>query len=246
MEPEVRVLPDVDTMNRTAAEEFLRAAREAIFAHGRFTAALAGGHTPRGLYHLLVTCPRARIGKLPWEKMHIFFGDERPVPPTHEESNFRMVKETLLAKGRIPAANVHRIRGEIDPAQAAEDYEAELRKFFDIGPTRVPRFDLVILGLGPDGHTASLFPGTTALKEETHLVVANSVPKLNTRRITLTLPVLNAAAQIMFVVSGKEKADVVRKAVRGDDKGNLLPAQAVQPTSGRLLWLLDQDAASRL
>jgi 6-phosphogluconolactonase len=178
--------------------------------------------------------------------MHIFFGDERPVPPTHDESNFRMVKETLLAKGRIPAANIHRIRGEIDPAQAAEEYEVELRTFFDIGPTRVPRFDLIILGLGPDGHTASLFPGTAAMKETTRLVVANPVPKLNAQRITLTLPVLNAAAQVMFVVSGKEKAEVVRKAVRGDDQGGLLPAQAVQPPSGRLLWLLDQEAASQL
>jgi 6-phosphogluconolactonase len=243
---EVRVLPDTDALNRAAADEYLRAAREAILERGRFAVALAGGNTPRAIYEMLVTCPRARIGKLPWEKMHIFFGDERCVPPDHAESNFRMVKETLLSQRRIPAANVHRIRAEADAAQAAEEYETELRTFFAQGSSRVPRFDFVMLGLGPDGHTASLFPGSEALNEQTRLVVASWVPQLNSHRITLTLPVLNAAAEVLFVVSGKDKAEVVHAAVRGGRQAGPLPAQRVQPTSGRLLWLVDQAAASLL
>jgi 6-phosphogluconolactonase len=243
---EVRVLPDPESLHRAAAEEFLRAAREAILERGRFAVALAGGQTPRDTYELMVTCPRARIGKLPWEKMHFFFGDERCVPPDHAESNYRMVKETLLSQRRIPAANVHRIRAELEPARAADDYEAELRQFFGPGPGKVPRFDFVMLGLGPDGHTASLFPGTDALHETTRLVVAHHVPQIQSHRITLTLPVFNAAGEVMFVVSGQDKAEVVRAAVRGGGPEALLPAQRVQPASGRLLWLVDQAAASRL
>jgi 6-phosphogluconolactonase len=178
--------------------------------------------------------------------MHLFFGDERAVPPDHAESNFRMVKETLLANGRIPLANVHRIQAELDPQQAADLYEADLVKSFGLTPGQPPRFDLILLGLGTDGHTASLFPGTSALAEQRRWVCANWVPRLQSHRVTLTLPVLNAGAEVMFVVSGKEKAEVLRAVLEGGGEGAKLPAQLVRPKSGRLLWLVDAAAASLL
>jgi 6-phosphogluconolactonase len=242
----VEILPDLEALHRAAADAFLRVAREATLQRGRFTVALSGGQTPRGLYEFLVNCPRARIGKLPWEKWEIFFGDERPVPPDHAESNFRMVQETLLANGRIPLAHVHRIQGELDPQQAADLYEADLMKFFGLTPGQPPRFDLILLGLGADGHTASLFPGTSALAEQRRWVCANWVPKLRSHRVTLTLPVLNAGGEVMFVVSGKEKAEVLRAVLQREDEGVKLPAQLVLPHSGRLLWLVDAAAASLL
>jgi len=243
---EVRILPDLDALSRAAADEFLRTAREAIRQGGRFTVALSGGHTPRRLYEYLINCPQERIGELPSEKMEIFFGDERQVVPDHAESNFRMVRETLLANGRIPLANVHRIQGELDPQQAADLYEAELRKCFGLAPGQPPRFDLILLGLGTDGHTASLFPGTSALAEERRWACANWVPKLQSHRVTLTLPVLNAGAKVVFLVSGKEKAEVLRAVLQCEDEGVKLPAQLVRPHSGRLRWLVDADAASLL
>lgn len=242
----VRILPDLEALNRAAADAFLRVAREATLQRGRLAVALSGGQTPRGLYEFLVNCPRARLGKLPWEKMEVFFGDERSVPPDHAESNFRMVRETLLANGHIPLAHVHRIQGELDPPQAADLYEADLRQSFGLAPGQPPRFDLILLGLGTDGHTASLFPGTSALTEQRRWVCASWVPKLQSHRVTLTFPVLNAAAEVLFLVSGKEKAEVLRAVLHGQGAGDTLPAQLVRPHSGRLLWLADAAAASLL
>jgi 6-phosphogluconolactonase len=180
--------------------------------------------------------------------MYFFWGDERHVPPTDPDSNYRMVDEAMLSKIPVPASNVFRLRAEnSDAAAVAEEYEKTLRKFFQTGNTEVPRFDLILLGMGPDGHTASLFPGTAALQEKSRLVVANWVEKLKTNRLSLTLPVLNAGRCVMFLVSGTDKASVLRTVLEDKNApGEQYPAKLVQPTEGNLLWLMDRAAASAL
>lgn len=243
---EVRVLPDSVALSRAAADEFLRAARAAIESRGRFTVALSGGSTPKAIFRLLAAHEAAGGNKLPWNKVHVFFGDERHVPPDHPDSNYRMASEALLSKVPIPPANVHRIRAELDAARAAAEYENELRSAFGSRTGEVPRFDLIMLGMGPDGHTASLFPGSAALQERTALVTANRVEKFNNHRLTFTYPLLNAAAEIMFVAGGADKADMLGNVLRGDPSGRTYPAQEVRPTSGQLLWLVDEAAAKAL
>jgi 6-phosphogluconolactonase len=229
-----------------AAEEFIRAARSAIGAQGRFAVALSGGSTPKALYSLLA----ANYATFAWNRVFLFFGDERHVPPTDSESNYRMVNETLLSKLSIPAENVFRVHAENpDAAAAASDYEAQLRSFFGlrsgVRPVELPRFDLILLGMGPDGHTASLFPESDALGEESRLVVANWVAKFNTHRITLTFPVLNHAAEVIFMTSGADKAEILRQVLE-EKNTPPLPSQRVQPTDGKLLWMLDQAASAKL
>ncbi len=229
-----------------AAEEFVRAARSAIGAQGRFAVALSGGSTPKALYSLLA----ANYATFAWNRVFLFFGDERHVPPTDSESNYRMVNETLLSKLSIPAENVFRVHAENpDAAAAAADYEAQLRSFFGlrsgVRPVELPRFDLILLGMGPDGHTASLFPESDALGEESRLVVANWVAKFNTHRITLTFPVLNHAAEVIFMTSGADKAEILRQVLE-EKNTPPLPSQRVQPTDGKLLWMLDQAASAKL
>ena len=238
---EVQVFPSSDTLNLAVVGEFERAAREAVAARGRFAVALAGGSTPRGVY--LQLAAEGQRNRLPWERIHLFFGDERCVPPDHPESNYCMANESLLSRVPIPPANVHRLLGEEDPARAAAVAEAELREIMGGG---LPKLDLVLLGLGPDGHTASLFPGTEALNESVRLVTANWVPKFNTHRLTMTLPVLNNAAEVIFLATGVEKAKVLAEVLRPSPNGPNHPARLVQPTHGRLLWLVDEAAASRL
>ncbi len=237
-----------------AAEEFLRAARAAIGAHGRFTVALSGGSTPKSLYSLLA----ANYADFPWNRVFLFFGDERHVPPTDPESNYRMVNESLLTKIAIPAENVFRVPAENpDAAAAAAAYEAQLRRFFElpsgnrpgVHSADFPRFDLILLGMGPDGHTASLFPGSAALDEQSHWVVANWVAKFNTHRITFTFPVLNHAAEVMFLASGADKSEILHQVLEGkfEEKNTPpLPSQRVQPSDGKLLWMLDEAAAAKL
>lgn len=235
------MLPDAPALFRAAAEEVSVAAQEAIAQQGRFTIALSGGHTPRGLYSLLATDK----GRPPivWRQVHVFWGDERHVPPDHPDSNYRMARETLLDHVALPQANVHRIPAEEpDADRAAARYEEELRRFFRLDGASLPRFDLVLLGLGAEGHTASLFPGTAALDETARLVVAAHVPALGTDRITLTLPVLNHAACVLFLVAGSEKAAAVHTVLE-QPGGTPLPAQRVRP-AGRLIWLLDAAAAT--
>jgi 6-phosphogluconolactonase len=240
MRVQVKIVVDNLSLAQAAAQEFHRLAEDAVQKRGRFSVALAGGNTPRSVYSLLATEHR----NLPWDRVHIFFGDERAVPPEHPDSNFRMASESLLAHVPIPDANVHRIRAELEPEAAARDYESQLREFFHPGADSCPRFDLVLLGLGEDGHTASLFPGTAALHESVHTVVANWVEHLNTFRITLTYPVLNHAADVIFLVAGEGKAQVLADVLKqGDGK---YPAQLVLPDDGRLLWLADQEAARLL
>lgn len=242
----IEVLATAADLYYAAAEEFVRVARTAIGAQGRFTVALSGGSTPKALYSLLAS----NYADFVWNRVFLFFGDERHVPPTDPESNYRMVNESLLTKIAIPAENVFRVAGENpDAAAAALDYETRLRRFFeirsDVRPPEFPRFDLILLGMGPDGHTASLFPDSAALDEQSRLVVANWVAKFNTDRITFTFPVLNRAAEVMFMASGADKAEMLRQVLEGKSTPPL-PSQRVQPSDGKLLWMLDEAAAAKL
>ena len=246
IEGEVRILADANGIAHVAAAEFLDAAREAVHQRDCFRVALAGGSTPKALYELLGN-NRLLQAMLPWSKMQLFFGDERHVPPDDVESNFRMVKEALLAKAPLEARQVHRIKGEMAKAdEAAEQYEQELRAVFGLEAGELPRFDLVLLGMGPEGHTASLFPGTKALGEERRLAVGNWVGKLAADRITLTPPVLNNAARVIFLAHGAEKAPALKAVLEGPHEPQQLPAQMIRPKSGRVLWLVDLAAAGML
>jgi 6-phosphogluconolactonase len=245
----VEVLPTAEALMQAAAEAFVRCAAEAMRTSGRFAVALSGGSTPRRLYELLTTEPHA--ARVDWPRVYVFWGDERCVPPEDPASNYRMARESLLDRVPVPGPNVHRIRGEDDPADAAEAYERELRQAFSApeGPPRSApggRFDLVLLGLGDDGHTASLFPGTAALRETTRWVVAHHVAAASMWRITLTPLVINAAADVVFIVSGPEKAVILQRVVEGPCRPDELSAQGVAPRAGRLRWLVDAAAARNL
>jgi 6-phosphogluconolactonase len=240
MGAEVKIVPDSAALCRAAAQEFQWLAETAVRERGRFAVALSGGNTPRNVYSLLAD----KNMKVPWHKVHIFFGDERHVPPQHPESNFRMASESLLSKVPIPPDHVHRICAELDAESAARDYELQLREFFRLTNNGWPTFDLVLLGLGDDGHTASLFPGTAAINEKSQAVLANWVEKFRAFRITLTFPVLNHASEVLFLVSGEGKAKILHEVLRPGERQ--YPAQSVQPEAGRLLWLVDQEAARLL
>ena len=241
---EIRTLTTPQELFAAAAEEVVRTANEAVAQRARFTIVLSGGSTPKSLYNLLATNARTA---LPWDRMFFFWGDERHVPPSDPDSNYRMADETLLSKIPVPAGNVFRIKAENpDAAAVAEAYEQTILKFFQLKSGEVPNFDLILLGMGPDGHTASLFPGTTALQEKSRLVVANWVEKMKTHRITLTLPVLNAARCVTFLVSGTDKASVLRAVLEEDVPEEQYPSKLVRPAAGKLIWLLDRAAASQL
>jgi 6-phosphogluconolactonase len=241
---QIRTLTTPQELFAAAAEEVVRAANDAVAQRGRFTFVLSGGSTPKSLFNLLATNAKSA---LPWDRMFFFWGDERHVPPTDPESNYCMANEAMLSKIPVAAGNVFRIAAENpDAAAAAEAYEQNLCKFFAIAPGEIPRFDLILLGLGPDGHTASLFPGTAALHEKSRLVVANWVEKLHTSRITLTLPVLNAARCLAFLVSGTDKAPALHEVLEGNAPPDQHPAKLVQPVDGKLIWFIDRAAASQL
>jgi 6-phosphogluconolactonase len=241
-EPQVRVFDPPAELFRAAAEEFCRIGTDAIRQRGRFSVALSGGSTPKALHRELATTFASR---LPWDKVFFFWGDERHVPPDFPESNFRMARETLLSQLPVPTENTFRMRGELpDAEQAALIYEQALREFFRLAGGEFPRFDFILLGVGPDGHTASLFPGTKALEETHRFVVGNWVEQHSTWRITFTYPVLNAAENVMFLMNGAGKAEVVGRVLRDASAG--LPSQKVQPSNGKLMWYLDKGAASML
>jgi 6-phosphogluconolactonase len=241
---EIRTLTTPQELFEAGAELVAHAAKEAVEERERFTIALSGGSTPRSLYNLLATNART---SLPWDRMFFFFGDERHVPPTDKDSNFRMANEAMLSKVPIPEANIFRVPAENPDANAAaEAYEQSLLKFFALEPGQVPVFDVILLGLGPDGHTASLFPGTAALQDKSRLVVANWVEKFNTHRITFTLPLLNAARCVAFLVSGTDKAPALEAVLQSSAPGEQYPAKLVHPTNGKLIWLVDRAAASGL
>lgn len=250
----LRAAPDDAALYHDAAEEFTRLAGAAVERAGTCSIALAGGSTPRLLYRLLTDrdAPfKARLpwdrAHLPWDRIHFFWGDERLVPPDHPDSNYRMVREAMLDPASVPPANIHRIRGEApDAAAAAAEYEEELRRFFKPAPDGRPRFDLVLLGMGADGHTASLFPGTPAIDEQARWVVATRRPQDALDRITLTVPVINNAAHVIFLVAGAAKAAMLKEVIEGNAPPQRLPSRAIRPVDGTLLWLVDQEAAARL
>jgi 6-phosphogluconolactonase len=237
-ERETVVCRDTAELSRQSAERFSQLALQSVQGSERFTVALSGGSTPKHLYSLLAS--PGYTERIPWSHVHFFWGDERCVPSDHPESNFRMAQEALLSKIEIPAENIHRMRGEEHPQTAAAEYEEELQKFFGLKSGALPRFDLILLGIGEDGHTASLFPGNDALYETKHLVVAPFVAKLNSYRLTLTLPVLNHAASVWFLVTGGSKADAVKKVFSASSD---LPAARVNPVNGNLIWYITRDAA---
>jgi 6-phosphogluconolactonase len=238
-QPEIRILNSSEELFRAAADEFATLADSAIQASGRFTVALSGGSTPKGMYALLASGDYPNI---PWDKVYFFLSDERNVLPDDPDSNYRLANEALLSK--IPAKHVCRVPTEMnDAAGAAQAYEQTLREVFRLAPGEFPRFDLVLLGMGPDGHTASLFPGSAALDEKSRLVVANWVEKFKTDRITFTFAVLNHAACVTFLVSGAEKATALHQ-IFEEEKD--LPAGRVHPDEGRLIWLIDRSAAAGL
>jgi 6-phosphogluconolactonase len=243
-QPEIIICRNARELALRAAEQFVALARSAIARSGRFAVALAGGSTPRAAYALLASPEFSE--RVDWPRVHLFWGDERCVPPDHADSNYRMVEEALLAKIRIPPENIHRMPGEKEPAAAAAAYEAELRKFFAVERGGWPRFDLIFLGLGEDGHTASLFPGVAALDETDRWVAAVYVEKFRSYRLTLTLPAINAAAQVTFLVSGASKAKIVGEILSSDSSSSDYPAAKVSPSDGRLTWMLDRDAAKDL
>lgn len=243
-EREIRVCKDAAALASQTAEEFSRLAGECVAAQGRFTAALAGGSTPKAAFTLLAS--ETYRSQLPWEKIHVFWGDERHVPPDHAESNYRMAHEAMLSKVEIPSANIHRIISEKEAQQAADAYETTLRTFFGLAGSGLPRFDLILLGMGPDGHTASLFPGTAAVHERARLVAAPWVEKLNSFRITMTPAVLCNATHVVFAAGGADKAETLRQVLHGDFQPDVYPSQVVKPTQGTLLWLVDEAAARLL
>jgi 6-phosphogluconolactonase len=248
--PDIKIFPDRAALTRDAARRFVVCARAGLAARGQFSVALSGGTTPRDLYALLATPEFA--AQIEWSRAHIFFGDERAVPPDHVDSNFKMANDILLARAPIPAQNIHRIRAELAPDDAAREYERELRKFFAREGNQgnegnaFPRFDLILLGLGADGHTASLFPRTRVLRETTRWVAAELSAKLNAHRITLTAPVINAAREIIWLVAGADKAITVRDVLHGNYRPDDLPAQLIAPRDARVVWLMDREAAKEL
>lgn len=239
---DILIFPDADALAREAAERIVALSSTAIADHERFSIALSGGSTPKRLFALLAS--EAYANRIEWAHVHIFWGDERCVPPDDAESNFRMARESLLNHVPLPPENIRRIKGERDPAQAAEEYEHLLRMFF--ATSDLPRFDLLLQGMGDDGHTASLFPGTQALQITSRWVAANYVPKLDAWRITLTAPAINAGAHVMFLVTGASKAAALRAVLRGPHQPEMYPSQLIAPDNGELLWLVDHAAAEHL
>lgn len=249
----VLVFPDLATLSDAAADHIAAWIKQHVATYGRFALALCGGATPRELYDRLAVERRAE--KIPWDKVHVFFGDERAVPPDHAESNYRMAREVLLSRVPIPEDNVHRMKGEAaDLDQAAREYEQALRAYFEAGAVpppapNWPRLDLILLGVGSDGHTASLFPGHPTLEESTRWVVATPPPATATplRRLTLTLPAINHAAQIILLVSGASKAAIMREILGGQADGKYPAGRVhVHPPLGSTIWMLDAEAASQL
>ena len=243
----IRTFEDPEHVAQAAATEFIALSHDAIDARGRFVVALAGGSTPKRLYELLGD--EAHRGQVDWTRVEFFWGDERPVAPNHSDSNFGMAKRALLDKLNLPAAQIHRMpadRPDVDAA--AREYQNEIAATFGTSATGAPpAFDLVLLGMGPDGHTASLFPQTTALAETARWVVPNPVPKLNATRMTLTPPILNRARHILFSAGGADKAAVLAEVLEGPSDPQRLPSQLIDPPPpGQVVWLVDLAAARNL
>ncbi len=242
---EITVAENLDELSRKAADEFVLVAEKAVRTKGVFTVALSGGSTPKGLYTMLSGVQYRN--QVPWSKVCLFWGDERCVPHDHPDSNYRMIRETLIERVPVPKENVYRMPiGQANHSLDAMEYEQTIRAFFHLNAGERPRFDLILLGMGEDGHTASLFPFTAALEEAGHLAFANYVEKLGAYRLTLTVPVINHAANVLFLVSGESKASVLKEVLQGEYQPQRLPSQFIRPINGRLLFMVDRMAASKL
>ncbi len=238
--PSIQIYPDTAALTLAAADHIITLANTAIGERGRFTLALSGGSTPKPVYERLAT-QRDRID---WTKAQLFWGDERTVPPNHADSNYHLAYETLLKHIEHECGNIQRLRGELDPTLAAAEYETKLRASFP--GEALPRFDLMLQGMGDDGHTASLFPHTAALHERERLVVANYVEKLQTWRLTFTVPLINAARQVTFLIAGANKADPLYEVLHGKRQPEVYPSQLIQPVDGHLTLMVDAAAAAKL
>jgi 6-phosphogluconolactonase len=253
MKPTIRILPDADQLAHFAARLFLSRLTLTNSIQVQFTVALSGGSTPKKMFEILGNDERLKkqvkygVEFELMEYVHFFWSDERHVPPDHAESNYKLAYDSMLSPLGIREANIHRIKGELeDASETAHEYEAEILRGFPVSEGQLPKFDLIFLGMGSDGHTASLFPGTKALQEEKRLVVSNWVGKFYTDRITMTAPLLNNAACVVFLVSGQDKALPLKAVLEGRYEPQQLPAQLIRPESGKLIWLLDSAAASLL
>jgi 6-phosphogluconolactonase len=236
------ILPDLEAISHKAAEIFLHLSGQYIASAGRFVVALSGGTTPKRFYMLLGSDPLRNM--IDWGRVHFFWVDERCVPKEDEESNYKLAFDTFLSKVPVRAANIHRIKGEDGPDKAASEYERDIRKFFGI--SGFPAFDLIMLGVGEDGHTASLFPRSKPLEEKTRLAVPVYMKKPISDRVSLTLPVLNNSDQIIFLAAGKSKAHIVRSVLVGDKERKQYPAGLINPVNDKIQWLIDQEAAGKL
>ncbi len=240
------VEPDAGALARRAAQYFVEMAGEAAEAHGRARIAISGGSTPKAAFELLADPSQPWRSRMPWEMLDLYWVDERCVPPDDAESNYRMTREALLEHLPLSPEQIHRIEGELEPQEAAARYESELRSSFRLEGAQSPRFDLVALGIGEDGHTASLFPHTAALREMSRLATANHVPRLDAWRITLTWPVINHARSVFFLAAGEGKADILKEILTGPHDPERLPSQLIWPSSGILTIILDKAAAALL
>jgi 6-phosphogluconolactonase len=240
------VEPDAAALARRAAQYFLEMTSEAVQARGRARIAISGGSTPKATFALLADANEPWRSRMPWESLELYWVDERSVPPDNAESNYRMTREAMLDNVPLRAEQIHRIEGELNPEAAAARYESELRNSFRLEGAESPRFDLISLGMGPDGHTASLFPHTEAIHELGRLAVANHVPQMDTWRITLTWPVINHASSVFFLIAGQDKAKVLSEVLTGPRDPERLPSQLIWPSSGILTLILDKAAAALL
>ena len=240
------VVPDAAALAERAAQYLVEMVGEAVAGQGRARIAISGGSTPKATFQLLADPNQPWRSRMPWNDLELYWVDERCVGPDDAESNYRMTREALLDHVPLAPAQIHRIEGELEPQAAAHRYEADLRNNFRLEGVQSPRFDLVALGMGPDGHTASLFPHTAALHETNLLVTANHVPKLDTWRVTLTWPVINAARSVFVLFAGSDKAEVLNEVLTGPRDVERLPSQLIRPSSGILTLILDKAAAALL
>ncbi len=240
------VEPDAAALARRAAQEFVQAAEQAVATRGRARLAISGGSTPKAAFKLLADPNQPWRARMPWDRLDLWWVDERCVPPDDAESNYHMTREALLAHVPLSPVQIHRMEGELEPEAAAARYESELRNSFRLEGAESPCFDLVALGMGPDGHTASLFPHTAAIHELGRLVIANHVPQKDTWRITLTWPVINKARAVFFLIGGAEKAQILKEVLTGSYDPERLPSQLIWPSGGILTLILDEAAAALL
>jgi 6-phosphogluconolactonase len=241
-----RIFPTPAAVAQAAAKLFADTAVAAVQARGQARIAISGGTTPKAMFALLADPAQPFLKQVPWDKLDLYWVDERCVPPTDADSNYRMTNETLLSKVPLAAERIHRMEGELDPAVAAARYESTIRNSFRLEGAETPTFDLVLLGMGDDGHTASLFPHTEAINNLTDIVTANHVPQKDTWRITLTWPVINQGREVAFLIEGAAKAQVLHDVLLGPYQPETYPSQIIRPASGRLTFLLDPAAASKL